>query len=385
VSERFLLATVVGARPQFVKAAVLSRLLEEREEIDERVIHTGQHYDDAMSQVFFDELRMKPPHINLGVGAATQGAQTGRMLEKVEQVLIDLRPDGVLVYGDTNSTLAGALAAAKLHIPVAHVEAGLRSYNTRMPEEINRVVTDHVAWLLFAPTARAEKNLGLEGISAERVHRVGDVMYDAALHYAARAERESHLLEDLGLKPRGYVLATAHRAENVDDPIRLRAIVEGLAAVAQEIPVVFPVHPRTAAALDGSGLKRTGAQAIRWIPPVGYLDMVRLEQCAAVVATDSGGVQKEAFFFRVPCVTLRDETEWVELLELRWNRLVSPLTAAGIRDAVTGALGRRGEESRPYGDGKAGEKILAVIESQWLGERAAVSAARSGSRAPSAD
>ena len=376
MSSAFRLVTVVGARPQFIKAAVLSRLLADIDEIDEFVIHTGQHYDDAMSQVFFDELGMRPPHVNLGVGAGMQGSQTGRMLEKVEQALDELRPDGVLVYGDTNSTLAGALAAVKMHIPIAHVEAGLRSYNRRMPEEINRVLTDHVADLLFAPTIAAVKNLGREGLSADRVHRVGDVMYDAALHYAARAETQSRVIEDLGLEPQGYVLATAHRAENVDDPIRLQAIVEGLSAVARDIPVVFPVHPRTAAALERTGLSRA-AEAIRCINPVGYLDMVRLERSAAVVATDSGGVQKEAFFFRVPCVTLRDETEWVELLELGWNRLASPLSASGIRNAVTSARGKTGEESYPYGDGKAGEEILAVIESQWLGERAEAAIARS--------
>ncbi|HEY6931241.1 MAG TPA: UDP-N-acetylglucosamine 2-epimerase (non-hydrolyzing) [Thermoanaerobaculia bacterium] len=369
MSSAFRIATVVGARPQFIKAAVLSRLLADIDGIDEFVIHTGQHYDDAMSQVFFDELEMSPPHRNLGVGAGSQGAQTGRMLEGVEQALADLRPDGVLVYGDTNSTLAGALAAAKMHIPLAHVEAGLRSYNRRMPEEINRVLTDHMADLLFAPTAVAVKNLSREGLPADRVHLVGDVMYDAALHYASRAERQSRVIEDLGLTPRGYVLATAHRAENVDDPIRLRAIVEGLSAVAMEIPVVFPVHPRTASALERTGLRRA-AEGIRCIEPVGYLDMVRLEKSAAVVATDSGGVQKEAFFYGVPCVTLRDETEWVELLELGWNQLASPLSAAKIRSAVANARGSTGKDSRPYGDGKAGEEILEVIESQWLSERA---------------
>lgn len=359
------IATVVGARPQFVKAAVLSRLFDARKDIEEIVIHTGQHFDEAMSQVFFDELGMQTPAHNLGIGGGPHGAQTGRMLEKIEEVLLDLRPDGVLVYGDTNSTLAGVLAAVKLHIPVAHVEAGLRSFNHRMPEEVNRVLADHVSRLLFAPTAEAERNLAREGLPAERVHRVGDVMYDAALYYGARARERSRIVEELGLKAGAYVLATAHRAENVDDPERLSAIVEGLADVASGQTVVFPVHPRTAAALAARPGLAAASRSIRWIPPVGYLDMVMLEQSAGVIATDSGGVQKEAFFFRVPCVILRDETEWVELVELGWNRLVSPLDREGVRTGVRDASGRRGEDAEPYGDGRAGERILSVLEGEW--------------------
>lgn len=359
------IATIVGARPQFVKAAVLSRLFEARKDMEEVVIHTGQHFDEAMSQVFFDELGMRAPAHNLGIGGGPHGAQTGRMLEKIEEVLLELRPDGVLVYGDTNSTLAGVLAAVKLHIPVAHVEAGLRSFNQRMPEEVNRVLSDHVCRLLFAPTAEAERNLAREGLPAERVHRVGDVMYDAALYYAARARERSRIIDELGLTVGAYVLATAHRAENVDDLERLSSIVEGLADVAAERTVVFPVHPRTAAALEARPALAEASRSIRWIPPVGYLDMVMLEQSAGVIATDSGGVQKEAFFFRVPCVILRDETEWVELVELGWNRLISPLDRESVCTGVIDAFGRRGRDAEPYGDGRAGERILSVLERAW--------------------
>ena len=371
-SDRIRVATVVGARPQFVKAAVLSRLFAAGEQFQEFVIHTGQHFDDAMSQVFFDELEMSPPHYNLGVGSGTHGMQTGRMLEKIEEVLSDLAPDGVLVYGDTNSTLAGVLAATKMHIPVAHVEAGLRSFNQRMPEEINRVLADHVSSLLFAPTTGAVENLEREGLSAEKIHRVGDVMYDAALYYGSRARERSRLLQDLGLVSGQYVLATVHRAENVDDGVRLAEILQGLAAVSSQHPVIFPLHPRTAAALNKSASMRDYARGVRFIPPVGYLDMMLLEQFAGVVATDSGGVQKEAFFFRVPCVILRDETEWVELLDLGWNRVITPLSAAAVKKEIGDAFGRKGREGEPYGDGAAGARILSILEDQWRGRRSRV-------------
>ncbi|MFN2635144.1 MAG: non-hydrolyzing UDP-N-acetylglucosamine 2-epimerase [Thermoanaerobaculia bacterium] len=369
-SDRIRVATVVGARPQFVKASVLSRLFAADDRFDELVIHTGQHFDDAMSQVFFDELEMSPAPYNLGVGSGNHGMQTGRMLEKIEEVLLELGPDGVLVYGDTNSTLAGVLAAVKMHIPVAHVEAGLRSFNLRMPEEVNRVLADHVSSLLFAPTDASVGNLEREGLPAEKIFQVGDVMYDAALHYGNRARERSRLLEDLGLAAGDYVLATVHRAENVDDSDRLAEILEGLTAASSARPVVFPLHPRTAAAMEKSGAGRPGG--IRFIPPVGYLDMLFLEQFAGVVATDSGGVQKEAFFFGVPCVILRDETEWVELVDLGWNRVVTPLSAAAVANAIGEAFGRKGRDGTPYGDGKAGERILAILEEQWREGRSRV-------------
>lgn len=362
--------TVVGARPQFVKAGMVSRALAERG-AREVLVHTGQHFDRNMSDVFFEEMGIPAPDHHLGVGSGPHGAQTARMLEGLERLLLDHRPDWVLVYGDTNSTLAGALAAAKLHVPVAHVEAGLRSFNRRMPEEVNRVLTDHVSELLFAPTDAAAANLAREGIAPEKVRRVGDVMCDASLHFAARAQRESTVLERLGVAPGGYVLATVHRAENTDDPARLRAVVEGLSRVAAAVPVVLPLHPRTVGALGAQGLSAR-APGLHVVEPVGYLDMVQLERHAAVVATDSGGVQKEAYFFRVPCVTLRDETEWVELVDTGWNRLAPPVNADAVCGAVLAARGVRGEERELYGSGTAARDIAAVLaDTSGAGHRAA--------------
>ncbi|MBI5017683.1 MAG: UDP-N-acetylglucosamine 2-epimerase (non-hydrolyzing) [Deltaproteobacteria bacterium] len=356
-----IVATVVGARPQFIKAAAVSRVLRATPGARQVLIHTGQHYDESMSDVFFEELEIPRPDHNLGIGSASHGAQTGRMLEAVEAVLVTEEPDWVLVYGDTNSTLAGALAAAKLHIRVAHVEAGLRSLNRRMPEEVNRVLTDHASDLLLAPTTAALENLAREGIGGSNVALVGDVMYDVALYFGDKAESESKALERLGLRPKEYALATVHRAENTDDPVRLAAILGGLSALAQRLPVVFPVHPRTRHRLTSEPLG--GTSGLRLIDPVGYLDMVMLEKNAALVATDSGGVQKEAFFHRVPCATLRDETEWVELVELGWNRLVPPRDAASVGATLVAALGARGREASPYGDGRAAEKIAALLGS----------------------
>lgn len=354
--------TVVGARPQFIKAAAVSRVLRATPGVREVIVHTGQHYDGNMSRVFFEELEIPEPDYHLGVGSGTHGAQTGRMLEAIEQVLLEERPDWVLVYGDTNSTLAGVLAAVKLHIPTAHVEAGLRSFNRRMPEEINRVLTDHASDLLFAPTEVAVQNLRQEGIPDERIHLVGDVMYDAALYYGAKAKRVSRILDQLGLEPKGYVLATVHRAENTDDPVRFRAIMSGLVEVAREIPVVLPLHPRTRGALEREGMFRDVRAFLHLVPPVGYLDMVMLEQNARLIATDSGGVQKEAFFYRVPCVTMRDETEWVELVESGWNYLAPPKSAAAVSRAVFARMGAVGEEVDLYGGGEAAQRIVAVLQ-----------------------
>lgn len=354
--------TVIGARPQFIKAAVVSRLLRQQGGATELLVHTGQHYDENMSDVFFQELEIPRPAYHLGVGSGGHGAQTGRMLEALERVLLDEKPDKVLVYGDTNSTLAGALAAAKLHVPIAHVEAGLRSFNRAMPEEINRVMADHLSMWLFAPTEAAVSNLRREGIRDEAVYLVGDVMYDAAIYYGGRASAD--LLDGLDLEPRGYVLATIHRAENTSPGPRLEALVEGLAAVAAELPVVLPLHPRTRAVLEREGkLERVG-ENVHLLDPVGYLDMVALEKHAAVIATDSGGVQKEAFFHRVPCVTLRDETEWVELVELGWNRLVPPTAAELVYRGVMQGL--RSKPAAPasaalYGGGNAGTAIVELL------------------------
>jgi UDP-GlcNAc3NAcA epimerase len=348
--------TVIGARPQFVKAAVVSRAFRKLEGVRESVVHTGQHYDRNMSGRFFEELDLASPDYNLGIGSGPHGEQTGRMLAGLEAVMLKEQPDVVVVYGDTNSTAAGALAAVKLHLPVAHVEAGLRSFNRQMPEEINRIVADHVSDRLFTPTLAAERNLRQEGIPTERIVPVGDVMYDAARFYADKATRTSRVMESLGVTPQNYILATIHRAENTDDLRRLANILDGLGQVSQNLPVLLPLHPRTLAALQGHALKTM--PGLRLLDPVGYLDMTQLERHAAVIATDSGGVQKEAYFHGIPCVTLRDETEWVELLEAGANQLCPPDDPDRIRRTVLGAIGRRWESVGLYGDGNAADKIV---------------------------
>ena len=351
--------TVVGARPQFIKAAAVSRALRRARGLREILVHTGQHYDRNLSRIFFRELDIPEPAINLGIGSGSHGAQTGRMLAALERVIARERPRWVLVYGDTNSTLAGALAAAKLKVPVAHVEAGLRSWNRAMPEEINRIAADHAADLLFAPTTAAVANLRREGISRERIVRTGDVMYDAALHYGAGAERASRVLDRLGLRRGDYVLATIHRAENTDDPRRLRAIFGALHRLAREVPVVMPLHPRTRGALSRLGW-RAGHPGLRIVEPVGYLDMVMLEKHARLIATDSGGVQKEAYFFGVPCATLREETEWVELVTAGWNALIPPSSATRLWRGLRAQLSRARPRRRPpfYGHGRASQAIV---------------------------
>jgi len=352
--------TVVGARPQFVKAAVVSQALQTNHDCAEVLVHTGQHYDDNMSEVFFKELGIPAPSINLGIGSGGHGEQTGRMLQGLEEAMTSERPDWVLIYGDTNSTLAGALAAVKLHIPVAHVEAGLRSFNRRMPEEINRVVADHVSDLLLAPTEVAVTNLRREGL--QRVELVGDVMYDAALYFGRRAEKESKVLERMNLAPKKYILVTIHRAENTDDPARLRAVFNGLENLASEYQIIAPLHPRTRNALEREGLWSALQNKLRFCDPVGYLDMARLEASAALIVTDSGGVQKEAFFHSVGCVTLRDETEWTELVDLNWNRVVPPVTAEKVMDGIRQSLSAGpGQEAKPYGEGNAAQRIAACL------------------------
>lgn len=352
--------TVVGARPQFIKAAVVSDALAARG-IRESLIHTGQHYDTAMSKIFFDQLGIRPPEHHMEIGSGRHGEQTGRMLTALERVLSEQRPDAVLVYGDTNSTLAGGLAAAKLNIPVAHVEAGLRSFNRRMPEEINRVVVDHLSELLFAPTDTAAENLRREGMSAQRIVQVGDVMLDAALRFVAIAEAQGIVPERWRLTAGDYVLATVHRAENADDPARLNAIFAGLAKVARDRQVVLPLHPRTRKALGKATLDAYG-DSIELIEPVGYLEMLILEKNAGVIATDSGGVQKEAFFFGVPCVTMRDETEWEETVEHGGNVVAPPRSADTVATAIVDALKQparpRGEAgAMPFGTGDSAARI----------------------------
>jgi UDP-GlcNAc3NAcA epimerase len=351
------IVTVLGARPQFIKASVVSHALRASGVFNEVVVHTGQHFDANMSDVFFTELGMAAPAHALGIHGGGHGAMTGQMLAEVERVLLHEKPDVVLVYGDTNSTLAGALAAVKLHIPVAHVEAGLRSFNLAMPEEVNRILTDRIARWLFTPTQAAEQHLRDEGVAAARIVPVGDVMFDVALHHGARVDAGGRLLGTLALEPGSHVLATVHRAENTDVPERLAVIVDALEAIAAQRPVVWPLHPRTRAVLQRAGRIDRLAPNLRLIDPVGYLDMVQLEKFAAVIATDSGGVQKEAFFYRVPCVTLRDETEWVELVDSGWNRLAPPLSKESLVATVLGAVGSRGREVSPYGPGDAARRI----------------------------
>jgi len=337
--------SVVGARPQFVKAAVVSAELRGRG-IREVLVHTGQHYDHGMSAVFFEEMGIPEPDHDLGVGSGSHAVQTGAMLAGIERLLLADPPDAVLVYGDTNSTLAGALAAAKVHIPVAHVEAGLRSFNRRMPEEVNRVMTDHLSALLFCPTDTAVQNLAAEGI-VDGVVRTGDVMLDATRHYAERAAERAPLRDLVPHRPGSFAVATVHRAENTDDPARLRGIFEGLGRL--ELPVVLPLHPRTAARLQGVDLPAN----VEVREPIGYLAMLNLVRNAHCVLTDSGGLQKEAVWLGVPCITLREETEWVETLERGWNRLAGSdpdriVAAAGMRpDAPAPDFGRVAEGPAP--------------------------------------
>ncbi len=337
--------TVVGARPQFIKAAAVSRAIRETPELTEVMVHTGQHFDADMSDVFFEELDIPAPAHRLDIHGGGHGEMTGRMMAALEPVMIREKPDWVLVYGDTNSTLAGALVAAKLHFPIAHVEAGLRSFNRSMPEEINRVVADHMATLQFCPTATAVENLATEGIR-KGVHHVGDVMFDATLFAIERAKSRSSIHESLGLSDKGYSIATVHRAENTDDPKCLSEVLAFLRDQAHDRPLVLPLHPRTRQAIERTGQSLAG---IRVLGPVGYLDMAQLLAGAVAVYTDSGGLQKEAYFHRVPCTTLRDETEWTETISHGWNRLWRS------KDYVARA------DISDYGDGDASGKIVALI------------------------
>jgi len=347
--------TVLGARPQFIKAAPLSEVLRKKHE--EKIIHTGQHYDYQMSDVFFEELGIPKPDYFLGVGSKQHGAQTGEMLTGVEEVLLKEKPDWVLVYGDTNSTLAGALAASKLHIPIAHVEAGLRSYNRQMPEEVNRVLTDHVSTLMFCPTDQAVKNLAQEGL-IEGVVRTGDVMADALYFHARRAE-ERNIAKNLQYKHKSYLLATVHRAENTDNPSRLAGILNAFGQI--EGKIVLPLHPRTKKLLLERQMIIPGNVEV--IEPVGYLEMILLEKGAELILTDSGGVQKEAYLWQVPCVTLREETEWVETVQTGWNTL----TGANTENIIAAVSRFRNTPLPPYlknlyGDGRASEEIVAAME-----------------------
>lgn len=346
-------ASVVGARPNFVKLAPVSRELRKR--FDEIIIHTGQHYNYEMDRVFFDDMGIPSPNYHLGVGSGSHGYQTGEMIKRLEEILLKEMPDAVLVFGDTNSTLAGALAAAKLHIPVAHLEAGLRSYNRRMPEEINRVLVDHCSDLLLCPTETAMKNLMHEGIS-RGVCLTGDVMVDAQRDCSIIAEKRSQILDELGLVRGGYKLATIHRAENTDDPVRLESLVRALQDTGD---AVLPCHPRAEKCIRNLGLWEELCRRAKVIKPVGYLDMIMLEKNASKILTDSGGVQKEAYLLDVPCITLRDETEWVETVEDGWNALAGADREKIVR--LANSFEPRREKRDVFGRGDASVKTAKAI------------------------
>ncbi|MEH7484546.1 UDP-N-acetylglucosamine 2-epimerase (non-hydrolyzing) [Neobacillus drentensis] len=348
--------TVLGARPQFIKAAPVSRVL--REKHTELIIHTGQHYDNNMSDIFFEELNIPKPDYLLGVGSGNHGKQTGEMLQKIEEIVLKEEPDYLLVYGDTNSTLAGALVAAKLHVPVIHIEAGLRSFNKLMPEEINRIMTDHVSEYLFCPTDTAVANLKNENIT-RNVYNIGDVMYDAVLYNRELAEEKSDVLAVNGLEKKGFHLITIHRAENTDDLQNMKNILEAFSKI--DTVKVWPMHPRTKNKLASYGLELKDIPNLRVIDPVGYLDMLTLEANAQKIITDSGGVQKEAYFMKVPCVTIREQTEWVETLEEDANILAGTSVEkilAGIKKEVTPSY------RELFGDGKASQKLVELIENR---------------------
>lgn len=357
------IVTVIGARPQFIKAAAVSRIFRDQYsgDIDEIIVHTGQHFDSNMSEVFFNELDIPQPKYNLEVCGGTHGTMTGRMLETVEKVLLDELPDWVLVYGDTNSTLAGALAAVKLCIPVAHVEAGLRSFNMAMPEEINRIVTDRVSNMLFCPTELAVSNLQVEGVT-KGVWNVGDVMYDVALFYKDRAINKSNVLQTCNLQKGEYVLVTCHRAENTDNKSRLKEILMSFGEIAKERQVVLPLHPRAKKLIAEYGYAGMMDNLIV-TEPLAFMDMIALEQGAGAILTDSGGVQKEAFFYGVPCITMRDETEWGETVDLGWNQLVG----AKFETIYQAYLDLEHSDRRikgvyPYGKGTASQQIIQKLE-----------------------
>ncbi|RXA19722.1 UDP-N-acetylglucosamine 2-epimerase (non-hydrolyzing) [Methanosarcina sp. MSH10X1] len=350
--------SIIGARPQFIKCAPLSRAI--RKEHKEILVHTGQHYDINMSEIFLKELKIPEPDYNLGIGSGRHGEQTGKMLLEIEKILLKEKPDMVLVYGDTNSTLAGSLAAAKLQLKLIHVEAGLRSFDRSMPEEINRVLTDHVSNLLFCPTKTAVQNLKKEGI-CKRVYNVGDIMLDSIVYNQRQAEKKSNILKELGVSPKKYLLATIHRPANTDSRENLISIVNALFDVNETI--VFPIHPRTEKYLRQYGLWETLTQKIIAIPPVGYLDMLKLEANALKILTDSGGVQKEAYMLGVPCITIRENTEWIETVEDGWNVLVG----ANYEQIVNSVKNFCGCTSKKnvFGTGDASEKICKILNSEF--------------------
>lgn len=359
------LVTVVGARPQFIKAATVSRKISRHPDMEEVIVHTGQHYDENMSAVFFCEMQIPEPQYNLGISALNHGAMTGRMLEKIEEVVIQEKPDAMLVYGDTNSTIAGALVAKKLHIKVVHVEAGLRSFNMMMPEEINRILTDRISDVLCCPTDKAVQNLDMEGFRSVQyiIEKTGDVMQDAALFYGKISGEKSRIIEKLKLSSTHFVLCTVHRAENTDDLKRLNSICEALNRIAKQYTVVLPLHPRTAKIVEANKISLDAMV----VPPVGYFDMIELLKMTKLVLTDSGGLQKEAFFFSKPCVTLREETEWVELVENDCNSLAGAATEQ-VLNCFNKMIDKNIGDNhlKLYGNGNASRNVVAVIERSLL-------------------
>ena len=351
------LITIIGARPQFIKAAAVSREIAKHDDIEEIIVHTGQHFDANMSEIFFKQMQIPKPDYNLEINSLSHGAMTGRMIEKIEEVLLQEKPDWVMVYGDTNSTIAGSLAAKKLHIKVAHVEAGLRSFNRNMPEEINRILTDKISDILFCPTDTAVINLQNEGIgknSLARIVKCGDVMQDAAIFYSDLAQKPEIEV------PKKFILATIHRAENTDEPKRLTSIFNALSEISNEIPIILPLHPRTRKIINTSKLTTQNSQLI-FIDPVGYLEMIYLLQNCSLVMTDSGGLQKEAFFFEKPCVTLRDETEWIELFENGFNKIVGAdenIIISGYQEMIQI---KNNYNINLYGNGEASKKIITEL------------------------
>jgi UDP-GlcNAc3NAcA epimerase len=351
--------TIVGARPQFVKAAALSRALK-KYGIEEILVHTGQHFDENMAEIFFRQMEIPQPKYNLGINSLSHGAMTGRMLEEIEKVLLIEKPSVVAVFGDTNSTLAGALAASKLHIPVAHIEAGLRSFNMKMPEEINRILTDRISNFLFCPTETAIENLNREGFANFdcKVMNSGDVMYDVALYYSQFSANRSTLISNLKMKEKPFILATLHRQENTDDLKRLNSLISALNILATDFQIVMPVHPRTRKILERENIQLN----FEPIDPVGYFDMIELLKNCSLVITDSGGVQKEAFFFGKHCLIARDETEWTELVDLKYNFIVGADSSVIVNTVkqVTNASARF--DVKPYGEGNAAEKIAMILK-----------------------
>ena len=359
--------TVIGARPQFVKAAALNRAIQNYnmthpdKQLKSCWIHTGQHYDNNMSQVFFDELDIPKPDYHLGISSGSHGVMTGTMLASIEKILVKEEPKLVIVFGDTNSTLAGALAAVKLHIPVVHIEAGLRSFNKKMPEEINRITTDHCSQALLTPSESSKQQLIKEGISNTSIYNVGDIMYDAVLYYKEKAKNTSSILERLNLKKKKYALATIHRQENTDNSETLSAIFHGLIKIASQTPIVLPLHPRTKEALIRAKLLEEVQKHLKIIDPIGYLDMIALLSNSSTLLTDSGGMQKESFYLKVPCLTLRPETEWIELLIGQINQLVN-INSHSILKAFQSIQNTNIEWPKsPYGDGNTGDKIIPIL------------------------